>query len=295
VPARKPPQLHLSAPADWRVVHRAGFGPFTTLVDYLLPDGRLRRWTSRRQRKADLVAAENGFRRIPTRTWAIASWFSIGASLFALGSWEPWISAVSGRTDANTYFIGSLFFTAAAYLSFTEVTGTPESLEAGTRRHVRLLAWRPHRIDWWAAGIQLIGTVAFNLSTWDSRLAPQLSTARANELVWAPDVFGSVCFLVSSYLSWAEVCHSAGRLRLRDISWWIVAINLVGSVLFGISAIGAFYVRRGVEWNQSLVNTTTLWGAFCFLVAAVMLVPESRRGVEATQPAPGQSSSSSAR
>ena len=277
---------HLHIPADWTVLRRAGFGPFETAYEFLLPDGRIRRWTSRRWRKSDLVAAQRGFRRVPRRTLAIAGAFTIGATLFALGASGWWSTQVSARADANTYFIGSIFFTTAAYLTYSEVNGTPESLEPGVRRHVRLFSLLPHRIDWWAAAIQLAGTVSFNVSTWFARRADRLATLGANDLIWWPDVIGSVSFLTSSYLSWAEVCHGAGRLRLRDISWWIVAINLAGSILFGVSAIAARYVGPGEELNASLVDSTTFWGAVCFGVAAVLLVPEARRGIEATEPPP---------
>ena len=33
------------------------------------------------------------------------------------------------------------------------------------RRAVRFLAWEPHRIDWWATAVQLVGTLFFNIST----------------------------------------------------------------------------------------------------------------------------------
>jgi hypothetical protein len=36
------------------------------------------------------------------------------------------------------------------------------------------------------------------------------------------------------------VCHNLGRLKVGELSWWIVVLNLLGSVFFGISAIGAY-------------------------------------------------------
>ena len=103
------------------------------------------------------------------------------------------------------------------------------------------------------------------------------SVSQENRLVWRPDVVGSVCFLVASYLAWAEVCHSVGRLRFRELSWWIVALNLLGSGFFGISAIGA-YVNPDTDevTNLRWDNGGTFLGALCFLIAAVMLIPEAR-------------------
>jgi hypothetical protein len=46
---------------------------------------------------------------------AIAWLFIIGSSLFALGSIPAYINAVGTTADSVTYFIGSIFFTAASF------------------------------------------------------------------------------------------------------------------------------------------------------------------------------------
>lgn len=274
-----PAQVHLQAPDEWEVGTTDGFGPFVTYVEFVLPDRTTRRWRSRRHRKSALVRARPGLAPVPVRTWWIASLFAFGAFFFALGSANAWIEIVSPRVDASTFFVGSLFFTTAAYLSFVEVAGTPEAVGPGTTRSLRLTAFRPFRIDWWAAVIQVAGTLFFNVSTF-AAIDASLGARAQNLVVWWPDVAGSVCFLVSSYLSWAEVCHSAGRLRVDDISWWIVAINLAGSVAFAIAAVASRYVVDvGTVRNAQVLNTATLTGAMCFLVGAVLLVPEARRGL----------------
>ena len=57
--------------------------------------------------------------------------------------------------------------------------------------------------------------------------------ARQTDLrVWTPDVFGSICFLVSS--AW-PTSWSGGR----QPAWRIAALNLLGSVFFGVSAVAA--------------------------------------------------------
>ena len=120
------------------------------------------------------------------------------------------------------------------------------------------------------------GTVYFNVMTFLA-LFDNWSVSQEDRLVWRPDVIGSICFLVASYLAWAEVCHSAGRLRFGDLSWWIVVLNLLGSIAFGVSAIGAFVdPDTGDVTNLRWDNGGTFVGAMCFLVAAVMLIPEAR-------------------
>lgn len=266
-----------TTPPGWRPGARSGFGPFVSSVEFELEDGSRQLWHSRQHRKSDLVAAEQGISRVPARTWWIAILFSIGAACFAVGSAQTWVDFVSDEDALRVFFIGSIFFTAAAYLSFEEVSGTPSELGDGVRREVRIFSFRPVRIEWWATAIQLLGTLFFNLSTFDA-MRGDLSARQSNELVWWPDVAGSVCFLIASYLAWAEVCNSAGRLRTGDVSWWIVLINLVGSVLFAMSAVGAEVVASsGAVRNADLVAVTTFGGGISFLVGAALLIPEARR------------------
>jgi hypothetical protein len=274
-----------AAPADWELLGTEGLGPFITRAAYRRPDGARVEWTSRRHRKGQgvrVVAAPAGVgappqAQVPRRTWWIAGLFSVGSICFALGAWPAYVDRVSGRVDGLTFFVGSVFFTCAAYLCVVEAANSPGAIgdqPDGRRRH-RLAAGRPHSIDWWATLIQLVGTLYFNVMTFRA-VHDHGSASEEDRLVWRPDVIGSICFIVASYLAWAEVCHGIGRLRLRDLSWWIVVLNLLGSVCFGVSAIGAFTEPdTGDVTNLRWDNGGTILGAVCFLVAAVMLVPEA--------------------
>jgi hypothetical protein len=172
-----------------------------------------------------------------------------------------------------TYFVGSLFFTSAGYLQYWEVVNAPTTLDSSSPHRHRVFAWEPNRIDWWASGIQFIGTLYFNVST-GFALVTELNASQVNRVVWRPDAIGCVCFLVASALAWAEVSH--GRLRPRfTLSAWIAMLNLVGSVAFGVSAIAAKVVSgSGEPRNVELVNLGTFVGALCFLVGALLLLPE---------------------
>jgi len=56
-----------------------------------------------------------------------------------------------------------------------------------------------------------------------------------------------------------------------------VVLNLLGSVFFGVSAIGAFVLpSTGDALNLWLDNAGTVAGGVCFFVAAALLIPESR-------------------
>ena len=66
---------------------------------------------------------------------------------------------------------------------------------------------------------------------------------------------------------------------MKDLGWWIVAVNQFGSVLFFLAGLAAF-VRPATDeaWNVGIVNWGTFLGALCFAVAGVMQLferPES--------------------
>ena len=140
-----------------------------------------------------------------------------------------------------------------------------------------------HRIDWWAAGIQLIGTLWFNRTTL-SALLIGLGAPPDHHPVWRPDALGSICFLVSSWLAWAEECHGPFAWRPSRISWWITSLNLVGSIAFGVSAVASYVTSSGQLLSLALTNLGTFVGAVCFLVGAVLLLPE--RTLEGPSPEP---------
>jgi hypothetical protein len=213
--------------------------------------------------------------------WWIAVGFMVGSFLFALGSFPTYANAVDGRVVAGTFFLGSLFFTAAGYLQFVQVIEAGEGAEQP--RKVRLFAWQPDRIDWWAASVQSVGTLLFNVSTFAALLA-SLTVQQQDRLIWAPDLFGSIAFMIASSLAWAEVCHRLWAFRPHDAEWWIVAMNLGGSIAFQISAIAAFVRPADGELvSLPISNLGTFVGAVGFFVGATLLFPEMRAASEAAR------------
>jgi hypothetical protein len=123
--------------------------------------------------------------------------------------------------------------------------------------------------------------VLFNISTF-AALNHHLSTHQVNDRVWAPDAFGSIPFLVSSGLALAEVCHRWVCVRRRSLSWWIVAIK--PAWLDRVRGVGDRVADRAVGGRarqRANRDAGTSVGGVCFLVAALMLIPEAakaRRG-----------------
>lgn len=193
--------------------------------------------------------------------------FAIGSLFFLVGAVPAYQEAVGDVAANLTFFVGALFFTAAAFIQ----------LALSGRRPPRRESNAPARYDWWAAAVQFAGTLFFNVSTTEALVVAANSHARVGD-GWRPDAFGSICFLVSSALA---VAATVDRERLWDPSartWHGTGLNLVGSVLFGLSAIGAYTIpSTGDPLSLLWANLGTLLGAACFLVAAVL----SRRPMHA--------------
>jgi hypothetical protein len=270
-------------PADWRLVSARGPVGFVTHAVLARPDGTEVEWSSRRHRKG------LGLRRTDAhpaggRASALSLWigglFAIGSICFAVGSVPGYFDAVAPGVVAGTFFVGSVFFTSAAYLQLHETLRAPGGVLTGSARPGRLqslVGWKPHRIDYWAVLVQLVGTVLFNVSTFAATQA-DLSIQEARRFVWAPDVAGALAFLVASWLAYAEVNRGVLPRSDRSVGWRIAGLNLLGSIAFGVSAIAARYRRTDGEIaNLALVNWGTFVGAVCFLLGAVLLPVESAR------------------
>jgi hypothetical protein len=257
---------YVTPPAGAKILSAEGPGPFVTRVRYRLTDGRLAVWASRRHRK----------RGGGTLGRWIAVLFIVGSACFAVGSLPGYSSAVGELADAVTYFVGSIFFTSAAYLQYVECISAPLDIGADVPPRRRLFAIETRRIDWWATFIQLVGTLAFNVTTFTA-LDANLTPRKADLVVWTPDAVGSICFLVASELAFAEAGHAWFSWRPQRIGWRIAALNLLGSVFFGISAIaGWVQPATGDLLDAALDAQGTFWGAICFLIGAALLLAPVR-------------------
>ncbi len=285
---------YLEIPDGWERVSADGPGPFVTTEVFRRPDGSTVRWQSRAHRKSAPARLKPGERartgiwwRPDRRSWWMALLFIVGATCFTAGAIASQWSSASGSAIGITFFVGSIFFTSAGYLQYAETVNVDHSLTPEVRRRRwRPASWEPGRIDWLAALIQLIGTVFFNLSTF-AAMNTNLSTHQVNARVWAPDVFGSIAFLISSELAFAEVCHRWVSFRNRTLSWKIVALNLLGSIAFGVSAVASLTEpASGDLVSARIANAGTALGGICFLVAAALLMPEAAREEHAARQDP---------
>jgi hypothetical protein len=207
---------------------------------------------------------------------AIAWLFIMGSALFALGSVPAYLNAVGATVDSVTYFVGSIFFTAASFAQLLQAQ-TPAMTEVDSdsqhqRAPVRFRAWLPHDRNWLAAITQFPGTVFFNISTL-AALVHNATVKQQDRRIWRPDFYGSTLFLVASVFAILAI----GRFlsfRPRVFPWWIAWLNMIGSILFMASALASYVLPRTGELINSQISIIgTLLGALCFLFGAVLMLP----------------------
>jgi hypothetical protein len=215
---------------------------------------------------------------------AIAWLFIIGSALFALGSVPAYVNAVGATADSVTYFVGSIFFTAASFSQLLQAQ-TPAMTEVDadsehTGASVRFWAPLPRDRNWLAAITQFPGTLFFNISTL-AALAHNATAQQENRRVWRPDFYGSTLFLVASVFAILAVGRFLS-LQPRSFPWRIAWLNMIGSILFMISALASYVLPStgGLINNQVSIGGTLL-GALCFLIGAILMFPAWRHAVRA--------------
>ena len=192
------------------------------------------------------------------RRW-MAGCFALGSLCFLIGPFPGYTTLVGDSADAVTFFVGSILFTIGGGLQ--SCIAWPE------RRHPD-----GGQAAWWAAIIQSAGTLFFNVTTYQA-MHTAVTSSEYDKLVWRPDWRGSVCFLVSGAIAYrASPRHGwHGWLPRRgDDGWWQPAVNLLGCVFFGISAVAGYVVpSTGSILDLAAANWNTSLGAACFLACAV--------------------------
>lgn len=179
-----------------------------------------------------------------------ATAFLIGGSLFALGAALAQ-AGVDPTACATIYLVGGAFFSTGGCASVVQVKAEP-------------------RLQRLSAIVLFAGTLVFAINLVDSFIE-DLSPTAADRLVWSPDLVGCALFLVSGHLAMVGIGGGWRFWRRRDLGWWIVAVNQLGSVLFMVSAVASF-VRpsSGDLLATGIANWGTLTGALCFAVAGLM-------------------------
>jgi hypothetical protein len=183
--------------------------------------------------------------------------FAVGSACFLIGPFPGYADLVGDSADAVTFFVGSLFFTTGGGL---------QTWLAAPDRGVS----RAGRAAWWTAVIQSAGTLFFNVTTFRA-LDTALSNPEYNKLVWRPDAYGSVCFLISGAIAYVASPRRRGLPVHAGPGWWLPGVNLLGCIFFGVSAVAGYLVpSKGSVLDLAAANWNTSAGAACFLACAVV-------------------------
>jgi hypothetical protein len=201
--------------------------------------------------------------RAMSRERWMALLFATGSTCFLVGPIRAYAQLVGAVAVSWTFFIGSILFTGG---------GTLQSLLAWPDRH----SPGAGRAAWWAAIIQSAGTLFFNVTTFHS-LSTLPDNAGYDRLVWRPDAFGSICFLVSGVIAYRASARRGWWPVRGGAGWWEAGVNLLGCILFGISAVAGYLVpSTGSILDLAAANWTTALGAACFLACAVATLRTGR-------------------
>lgn len=179
---------------------------------------------------------------------------------------------MSETACATIYLVGGVFFSTGGYTSVLQVVNEPSGGLAAAEPAPRWRWWshEPRRLQWLSAVVLFAGTLVFAINLVDSFI-DGLSPGVEDRLVWSPDMVGCALFLVSGHLAMVGIGGGWSFWRRRDLGWWIVAVNQLGSVLFMVSAVASFVQpSSGDALAFGVANWGTLTGALCFAAAGVM-------------------------
>jgi hypothetical protein len=181
--------------------------------------------------------------------------FALGSTCFLIGPLQPYSKAVGEHADELTFFIGSILFTMGGALQSWLAWSERDSSGAG-------------RAAWRTAWIQSVGTLFFNVTTFQA-IHTATSSSPYDRLVWRPDAAGSVCFLISGAVAYRASARHGWLPDRGGPGWWEALVNLLGCIFFGISAIAGYVVpATGTMLDLAAANWNTSLGAACFLACA---------------------------
>lgn len=200
--------------------------------------------------------------------WWIAITFILGSVLFCLGAILPFTRGLSTAMTNVVYLVGSSLYLVGAFIQF--IQGRRMKINhrdaASAMRH---LANKNSR----AAGIQAIGALLFQTSMTGAFIR-SLSIAQQEKIVWVPDLFGALCFLIASSMFFTLRYPIQHRQDNGRSARELAMMNIVGSAFFVISALGAYIVPLTDQAiYPRIANLGTFAGAVLFLLSSIPGLP----------------------
>ena len=200
--------------------------------------------------------------------WWIAITFILGSVLFCLGAILPFTRGLSTAMTNVVYLVGSSLYLVGAFIQF--IQGRRMKInhrdDASAMRH---LANKNSR----AAGIQATGALLFQTSMTGAFIR-SLSIAQQEKIIWVPDLFGALCFLIASSMFFTLRYPIQHRQDNGRSARELAMMNIVGSAFFVISALGAYIVPLTDQAiYPRIANLGTFAGAVLFLLSSIPGLP----------------------
>jgi len=207
--------------------------------------------------------------------WWIASTFIIGSILFAAGAVLPTLSGIPSQAILSVYLTGSTLYLTGATVQL--VRGRHMAIHSASGpQAARRLANRNSL----GAIIQVTGAIFFQVSA-TGDLLRSLSATPQEQILWVPDLTGSICFVVASAIFFSlqyPIQHRKGN-PISDRT--LAMLNIWGSLFFVASAIGVYApALTGESLYPKLANVGTFIGAIFFLVSSIPGLPLRKSNIE---------------
>ena len=181
------------------------------------------------------------------------------------------------RWMALLFALGSTCFLVGPFPGYVQLVGDDgrrasrsSSARSSSRRAARCRAGWPGpsgaRLSggtrgWWSAIVQSAGTLFFNVTTYQA-MHVALTSPEYDKLVWRPDGAGRSASSSRAH----RLPRLAATPRLvaagaRRPGWWQPAVNLLGCIFFGISAVAGYVVpSTGSMLDLAAANWNTRSG-----------------------------------
>ena len=168
-----------------------------------------------------------------------------------------------------TFFVGALFFTAGRL----HPARAERPATAAARTPIARIVF-----DWWAAAVQFVGTLFFNVSTTEGLIAAIRIAGSSSG--WRPDALGSICFLVASAFAVVATTERDSLWDPRARTWrcTVAEHGRLGVLRHLRDRRLRDPRRRGPRQRALGERRARSSAALCFLVAALLSRPATLRG-----------------
>jgi MFS family permease len=232
-------------------------------------------------------------------SWWVAFLFTIGSLVWLINGiyamWPTSPAEVQTQISAWTAFMGGGIFIIGGIAAYLEVINRPSFIHLRIPDNLKkkhfLLHYSNHpfkhiekflvkRIQfelknwaWWLNFIQLIGATVFFLACVIGVLLSVIKDIPVYNWFWLPQMIGSVCFFISSFMAMLEVQSKFYLPAWNKIGWWSALFNLIGAVGFFLCAFyGAYYQSQAfLYWGS---NLSTFIGSIAFLISSYLMLIE---------------------